>query len=101
MQKSPPTVAKGIPLHVEVDPPEGGVRVKSVITCEDVRSVAQERLSRRLGSVSEPTLVAVDDRLRILLGLRWVGCSPRSGHPPHHQPGIIRAEGAAWGTTIR
>lgn len=63
------TVANWIPLQVEVDPPEGGVKGKSFNTCEDVRSVAKERLSRRLGTVSELTLAAVDDRLRILLGL--------------------------------
>lgn len=63
------TVAKGIPFHVEVHPPEGGVQVTSFIKCEDVRSVAKERLSRRWGTVSGVTLTAVEDRLRILLGL--------------------------------
>lgn len=63
------SVAKGIPFHVEINPPEGGVKVKSFIRCEDVRSVAKERLSRRWGKVSASTLTAVEDRLRILLGL--------------------------------
>ncbi len=63
------SVAKGIPFHVEINPPEGGVKVKSFIKCEDVRSVARERLSRRWGRISAPTLAAVEDRLRILLGL--------------------------------
>lgn len=63
------TVAKGIPFHVEVHPPEGGVKVTSFVKCEDVRSLAKERLSRRWGKVSEDTLMAVEDRLRILLGL--------------------------------
>lgn len=62
-------IAKGIPFHVEVNPPEGGVKVNSFIKCEDVRSVAKERLSRRWGKVSGSTLAAVEDRLRILLGL--------------------------------
>ena len=62
-------VAKGIPLHVEVNPPEGGVKAKSFIKCEDVCSVAKERLARRWGKVSGSTLAAVEDRLRILLGL--------------------------------
>ena len=62
-------VAKGIPFHVEVNPPEGGVKAKSFIKCEDVRSVAKERLARRWGNVSGSTLAAVEDRLRILLGL--------------------------------
>jgi len=63
------SVVKGIPFHVKVSPPEGGVKVRSFIKCEDVRSVARERLSRRWGKVSATTLAAVEDRLRILLGL--------------------------------
>ncbi len=63
------SVAKGIPFHVEIHPPEGGVKLKSFIKCEDVRSVANDRLSRRWGKVSGNTLMAVEDRLRILLGL--------------------------------
>ncbi len=61
--------AKGIRSHVEVTPQEAGLPVKSFIKCEDVRSVAKERLFRRRGSVSPPTLAAVEYRLRILLGL--------------------------------
>jgi len=63
------TVAKGIPLHVEVNPPEGGVRTTSFVKCEDIRSVAKERLSHRWGKVSTATLAAVEDRLKILMGL--------------------------------
>jgi len=61
--------AKGIPFHVEVDPPEGGLKQKSFIKCEDVRSVATERLLQRYGAVSLETLSRVEDRLRILLNL--------------------------------
>lgn len=63
------SVAKGIPFHVELNPPEGGVKVKSFIKCEDIRSVAKERLAHRWGSISGTTMAAVEDRLRILLGL--------------------------------
>ena len=48
-------IGKGIPFHVELNPPEGGVKVKSFIKCEDIRSVAKERLSRRWGRVSGST----------------------------------------------
>lgn len=61
--------SKGIPFHVPIDPPEGGVRTRSFAKCEDVRSVARERLSKRWGSVSAATLDAVGDRLRILFDL--------------------------------
>lgn len=63
------SVAKGIPFHVELNPPEGGVKVKSFIKCEDIRSVAKERLAHRWGRISGTTMAAVEDRLRILLGL--------------------------------
>ena len=58
-----------IPFHVRVEPSESGLREISFIKCEDVRSVAKERLSKRLGSISRGTLDAVEDRLRILMGL--------------------------------
>ncbi len=63
------TRERGIPLHVPVDPPEGGVRQRSLIKCEDVRSVSRERLTHRWGSVSGSTMTAVEERLRILLEL--------------------------------
>jgi len=63
------TKRKGIPFHVEVRPPEGGLRRASYIKCEDVRSLSRDRLATLLGRVSSPTLEAVEDRLRILLDL--------------------------------
>lgn len=60
---------KGVPWHVLVTPPEAGLKSKSYIKCEDVRSVSRARLNKRWGLVSEPTLDAVEDRLRILLEL--------------------------------
>jgi mRNA interferase MazF len=61
--------AKGVPLHVEVTPPEGGLTRTSYIKCEDIRSIALERMSERLGSVESATLEEAEDRLRILLNL--------------------------------
>lgn len=63
------TRARGVPLHVRLEPPEGGIRQPSFIKCEDVRSVASERLMERWGTVSQDTLLTVGDRLRILLQL--------------------------------
>ena len=63
------SIGKGIPFHVELNPPEAGVKVKSFIKCEDIRAVSKERLIRRWGSVARSTLEAVEDRLRIVLQL--------------------------------
>jgi mRNA interferase MazF len=63
------TRARGIPLHILVDPPEGAVRQRSFIKCEDIRSIARERLVARWGSVSNSTMTVVEDRLRVLLDL--------------------------------
>jgi mRNA interferase MazF len=61
--------AKGIPFHIEINISEGGLTRQSFVKCEDVRSIAKERLSKRLGRVSDQTMKAVEDRLRILLSL--------------------------------
>ena len=61
--------AKGVPLHVEVTPPEGGLTMTSFVKCEDVRSISISRMAKRLGRVSDQTIELVEDRLRILLGL--------------------------------
>jgi len=63
------TKAKGIPLHVRVSPPEGGLDYTSYIKCEDVRAISKQRLLKPLGKVSPSTVAKVEDRLRILLGL--------------------------------
>lgn len=60
---------RGIPLHVPVSPPEGGLQQQSYIKCEDIRSISTDRLLDRWGFVSSTTLSDVEDRLRILLGL--------------------------------
>jgi mRNA interferase MazF len=60
---------RGVRSHVAVQPPEGGLRAPSFVKCEDVRSVAVERLGRRLGVISPATMEAVALRLRILMDL--------------------------------
>jgi mRNA interferase MazF len=63
------TKAKGIPFHVEINIPEGGLTQQGFIKCEDIRSIAKERLFKRVGRVSDETIEVVEDRLRILLNL--------------------------------
>ena len=61
--------AKGIPLHVSITPPEGGVKMPSYVKCEDIRSVSKQRLTKLLGNVSAETMREVEDRLAVLLGM--------------------------------
>jgi mRNA interferase MazF len=61
--------AKGVPLHVGVTPPEGGLKAPSYIKCEDIRSVSKQRLVKYVGRVSTETLREVEDRLAVLLGM--------------------------------
>ena len=60
---------RNVPSHVVLSPPEGGVKQQTAILCEAVRSVSVERLVVRWGQIDKQTLAAVEDRLRMLLGL--------------------------------
>jgi len=63
------TTQTGIPLHIEVNPPEGRLKRKSFIKCENVRSVSKDRFIEKWGSVSRDTMLKVEERLRLLLEL--------------------------------
>ena len=63
------TKDKRIPLHIPVSVAESGLRERSFVKCEDLRSVSRDRLTRRIGAVGPETLADVEDRLRILLEL--------------------------------
>jgi len=63
------TKDRAIPLHVPVCPGEAGLSEASFIKCDNLRSIAVDRLSKKIGSVSPRTLLLVEDRVRILLGL--------------------------------
>jgi len=63
------TREKGIPLHVAVNPPEGGLARRSFVKCEEPRSISRDRLTRRLGELAASTIAKVSDRLQIVLGL--------------------------------
>ena len=63
------TKHKGIPFHVEIIPPEGGLAETSYIKCEDVRSLSLERFKNRVGTISAENMALIEDRLRILIGI--------------------------------
>jgi mRNA interferase MazF len=58
---------KGIPSHVPIEPPEGGLTLRSYIKTEDIRSVSTERLEKRLGAVTNSTMNSVEKILGYLL----------------------------------
>jgi|SRR6185295_14959182 len=63
------SVYKGVPSHFEINPPEGGLKMRSFIKCEDVRSISTKRLMAVWGTVSLKTLTEVGYRLRLLMNL--------------------------------
>ena len=57
-----------LPYHVEVNPPEGGVRDRSFIMCEAVRSITKDRLiGSPWGTVTPQTVAKVIDIIATLL----------------------------------
>ena len=61
---------RAIPLHVPIEPPEGGVAARSYIVCDAPHTIAKERLGPRAwGRVSAATLRKVEDNLRLLMEL--------------------------------
>lgn len=60
---------RGIPSHVPLTPPEGGLKVQSAVLCEAVRSISKRRLVQRWGIVGAPRMKSIEDALRILLRL--------------------------------
>ena len=63
------TTARRIPYRVQIDPPEGGLRARSYVLCDSVRSISKERLITRWGAATHDALEQVEDYLRILLEL--------------------------------
>ena len=54
-------------LHVEINPPEGGLRETSFAMPEQLRALSHERVSKRLGKVRPATLAELLRRCRLLL----------------------------------
>ena len=63
------STVRRIPSHVEVVPPEGGLKVRSAVLCDGVRSISTDRLHACWGQVNPRTMVAVENALRFLMRL--------------------------------
>lgn len=57
------------PLHVKVAAGEAGLRSRSFVLCEQVRTISTERLVRRMGNLRPETMARVAEGLTILLDL--------------------------------
>ena len=58
---------RGIPSHVPIHPPEGGLRDLSFVLCEQVKSLSVSRLHRRLGTVNQSTVEQVQSIVRMFI----------------------------------
>ncbi len=59
-----------IPIHIEVRPPEGGLRETSYVLTDAIRSISRERLGGSAwGRVSTETMREVENVLRVLMEL--------------------------------
>ena len=63
------TSRRGLPVHVEIEPGESGLDEVSYAKCEDVKSVAIERLVRHFGIASPETVHGIGQTLRRILEL--------------------------------
>jgi mRNA interferase MazF len=63
------TTERGFFSHVPLEPTEGGLRRKSFVMCEQIKSMSKDRLKRSLGEVQRETMIDVQEVVRILLGL--------------------------------
>ena len=60
---------RGVALHVGIEPPDGGLRTRSVVLVEQIHAADRERLVEHWGRVSPATMREIEDRLRIVLDL--------------------------------
>lgn len=66
------TTERIFPFEALVEPPEGGLTVRSKVILMHLRSIDQRRLTGSYGSVSEETMQRVEEALRVATGLARV-----------------------------
>lgn len=55
------------PIHVRIEPPDGGLDRVSFAMCEAVRSVSKQRLAKYCGDLDANTLYEIRRRIGLLL----------------------------------
>lgn len=76
LNRSPITLSLAVPvtrtdfsnaLHLEITPPEGGLRERSFAMPEQLRALSHDRVTSRMGELRNPTLAELLRRCRLLL----------------------------------
>lgn len=57
------------PFEALIEPPEGGLTLRSKVLLMQMRSIDKERLTGRYGKVSEKTMARVEEALKVATGL--------------------------------
>jgi mRNA interferase MazF len=57
------------PTEVLIQPPEGGLTINSVVLLNQIRSLDKKRLVKRLGKLTDETMMLIDRAIQISLGL--------------------------------
>ncbi|HWJ51475.1 MAG TPA: type II toxin-antitoxin system PemK/MazF family toxin [Solirubrobacteraceae bacterium] len=63
------TTYRGLPSHIEIDQGGSGLDEVSYAKCEDVKSISEQRLIARLGTVGDDVMFQAARALRFLLDL--------------------------------
>jgi mRNA interferase MazF len=63
---------RGLPHHVKVAPPEGGLTKPSLIMCEQVKSQSLLRFKRKRGTINPDSLDRVQHLVGIFIAARGV-----------------------------
>ena len=63
------TTRRGLPSHVEIEAGPSGLAEVSYVKCEDLKSISEQRLVSRLGSIDEQGMAQIGRVLEFLLDL--------------------------------
>ncbi len=63
------TLQHDLPIHIRVEPPEGGVNEPHFVMCEMIRAIPSRHFLQCQGTLRGDTLALVEESVRILLGL--------------------------------
>jgi mRNA interferase MazF len=63
------STVKNYPMNVVISPPEGGLKVASIIKTSQLMTISKERLFKKLGQISNETQSMLDRAIKLSLSL--------------------------------